>query len=132
MYYLLVVILSDTVSTRKAVAKPPTTTVTVTNTTNTSPSASATTTTTTTTTTNKAIKIPAKKDEEVDSTGSWPLLGEMDDGSKADVNNKTKPKAEKTVAKVKEEEEVEGKNGKSNKKKGKCQEIYNCEDFIEL
>ena len=101
---------------RKTVSKPPPSTVTTVNTTNASPSAS-----TTSTTTNKAIKIPAKKDEGVDTTGSWPLLGEMDDGAKVDINNKTKPpKAEKTVVKVKEEEEMEGKNGKANKKKGKC------------
>lgn len=97
---------------RKAVSKPPASTVTTANTTNTS---------TTVTTSNKAIKIPAKKDEGVDTTGSWPLLGEMDDGAKVDVNNKTKPpKAEKVVVKMKEEEDVEGKNGKANKKKGKC------------
>ena len=100
------------VGSRKAVAKPPVSTATTTTTTNTSPS---------TTSTNKAIKIPAKKDEGVDSTGSWPLLGEMDEGSKVDVNNKTKPpKTEKAVVKMKEEEDVEGKNGKANKKKGKC------------
>ena len=102
------------VGSRKAVAKPPVSTVatTTTTTTNTSPS---------TTSANKAIKIPAKKDDGVDTTGSWPLLGEMDEGPKVDVNNKTKPpKTEKAVVKMKEEEDVEGKNGKANKKKGKC------------
>ena len=99
---------------RKAISKPPVTTAatTTTTTTNTSPS---------TTSANKAIKIPAKKDEGVDTTGSWPLLGEMEEGAKVDVNSKTKPpKAEKVVVKVKEEEDVEGRNGKANKKKGKC------------
>ena len=99
------------VGSRKTVARPPVSTATTTTTTNTSPS---------TTSVNKAIKIPAKKDEGVDTTGSWPLLGEMDEGSKVDVNNKIKPpKTEKAVVKMKEEEDVEGKNGKANKKKGK-------------
>jgi len=117
MYCLLDVILSSAVGTRKAVSKPPApSTTTTTNTTNTSPSVS-----------NKAIKIPVKKDEGVDTTGSWPLLGEMDDGSKVDVNNKTKPpKVEKAAVKMKEEEDTEAKNGKANKKKGKCWCFYKC------
>lgn len=122
MYYLLAVILSHTVTSRKMANKPPASTTTTTSTMNTSTTTTTTTTATTTnTTSNKAIKIPNKKDEGVDTTGSWPLLGEMDEGSKVDVNNKAKPpKTEKTAVKVKEEEDVEGKNGKANKRKGKC------------
>ncbi|XP_065884842.1 la-related protein 1B-like isoform X2 [Dysidea avara] len=106
---------SPEVGSRKAVSKAPPSTTTTTATTSTA----NTTTTAAPVATNKAIKIPAKKDEGVDTTGSWPLLGEMDEGAKVEPNNKTKqPKVEKAVPRMKEEDDMDVKNGKASKKKG--------------
>jgi len=47
------------------------------------------------------------------------MLGEMDEGAKVETNNKPKqPKVEKTVPRMKEEEDMDVKNGKASKKKG--------------
>lgn len=123
-YYVSSIVLKI-VGSRKAVSKAPPSTATTTTT------AAATTANTTTTTTasvaaNKAIKIPAKKDDGVDTTGSWPLLGEMDEGAKVETNNKSKqPKVEKVVPRMKEEDDMDVKNGKASKKKGQYWHLCN-------